>query len=126
VTRASGDRYEHPGQRIAREQHRCRRISSCSGGKAFDLLTAAEQLDEPMRVTGYPKIREHLAPALAGRLINQLRDIAVVVQNFPSVAVYADPFDSYLLAIAPAGAAMAARWSTANMAAHENPRRTKL
>ena len=34
----------------------------------FDLLTAAEQLDELMRVTRYPKIRERLAPAIAGRL----------------------------------------------------------
>jgi len=35
----------------------------------FDLLTASEQLEELMRVTRYPKIRERLAPALAsGRL----------------------------------------------------------
>jgi uncharacterized protein len=71
----------------------------------FDLLTAAEQLDELMRVTRYQKIRERLAPALAGRLINELRDIAVTVQNLPSVAVCADPYDNYLLAMAAAGAA---------------------
>jgi uncharacterized protein len=71
----------------------------------FDLLTSADQLDEPMRVTRYPKIRDRLAPALAGRLINEIRDIAVVVQNLPSIAVCADPFDNYLLAIAVAGAA---------------------
>jgi uncharacterized protein len=71
----------------------------------FDLLTSADQLDELMRVTRYPKIRERLAPALAGRLINELRDVAVMVQNLPVVAVCADPFDNYLLAIAVAGAA---------------------
>jgi uncharacterized protein len=71
----------------------------------FDLLTAAEQLDELMRVTRYQKIRERLAPALAGRLINELRDIAVTVQDLPSVAVCADPYDNYLLAMAAAGAA---------------------
>jgi putative PIN family toxin of toxin-antitoxin system len=71
----------------------------------FDLLTSADQLDELMRVTRYPKIRDRLAPALAGRLINEIRDIAVVVQNLPSIAVCADPFDNYLLAIAIAGAA---------------------
>lgn len=60
----------------------------------FDLLTSAEQLDELMRVTRYPKIRERLAPALAGRLINELRDIAVVVKNLPTVAVCADPYDN--------------------------------
>ena len=36
----------------------------------FDLLTAVEQLDELMRVTRYPKIRERLPPAIAGRLVN--------------------------------------------------------
>ena len=45
----------------------------------FDLLTSADQLDELMRVTRYPKIRERLTPSLAGRLINELRDVAVVV-----------------------------------------------
>lgn len=42
----------------------------------FDLLTCAEQLDELMRVTRYARIRERLAPALAGRLINELRGLA--------------------------------------------------
>jgi putative PIN family toxin of toxin-antitoxin system len=71
----------------------------------FDLLTAAEQLDEVMRVTRYPKIRERLAPALAGRLVNDLRAIAVTVDKLPAVDVSTDPHDNYLLAIAAAGAA---------------------
>jgi putative PIN family toxin of toxin-antitoxin system len=71
----------------------------------FDLLTSTEQLDELMRVTRYPKIRERLAPALAGRLINELRDIAVMVKGLPEVTVCSDPQDNYLLATAKAGAA---------------------
>lgn len=71
----------------------------------FDLLTCAGQLDELRRVTRYPKIRERLAPALAGRLINELRDLAVVVDDRPIVSVSPDPNDDYLLAIAAAGAA---------------------
>jgi uncharacterized protein len=71
----------------------------------FDLLTSAEQLDELIRVTRYQKIRERLAPALAGRLINELRDIAVVLKNLPAVTVCQDPYDDYLLAMAVAGAA---------------------
>lgn len=71
----------------------------------FDLLTSAGQLDELRRVTRYPKIRERLAPALAGRLINELRDLAVVVDDRPVVSVSPDPNDDYLLAIAAAGAA---------------------
>jgi uncharacterized protein len=71
----------------------------------FDLLTSAEQLDELMRVTRYPKIRERLTPALAGRLINEVRDSAMLVQNLPAVDVCADPYDNYLLAMAAAGRA---------------------
>ena len=71
----------------------------------FDLLTSAEQLDELMRVTRYPKIRERLTPALAGRLINELREVAVLVTNLPTVTICADPFDNYLLAMATAGSA---------------------
>jgi uncharacterized protein len=71
----------------------------------FDLLTSADQLDELMRVTRYPRIRERLAPRLAGRLINELRDIAVVVKNLPVVTVSPDPYDNYLLATAAAGSA---------------------
>jgi len=71
----------------------------------FDLLTSAEQLDELMRVTRYPRIRTRLAPALAGRLISELRAVALVMTNLPAVAVCSDPFDDYLLAMAQAGAA---------------------
>ncbi len=72
---------------------------------AFDVLTAAEQLDELMRVTRYPKIRERLAPATAGRLVNDLRKLTVMVHDFPAVTVCADPYDNYLLGIAKAGGA---------------------
>ena len=71
----------------------------------FDLLTSAEQLDEMMRVTRYPKIRARLAPALAGRLINELRGVAVVVGKLSVVEVCADPDDNYLLAMAVVGSA---------------------
>ncbi len=71
----------------------------------FELLTANEQLDELMRVTRYPKIRERLAPAIAGRLINDLRALAVTLGRLPTVEAAPDPDDNYLLAIAAAGAA---------------------
>jgi len=71
----------------------------------FDLLTMAEQLDELMRVTRYPKIRERLAPAVAGRLVNDLRALAVTVDKLPVVEISTDPDDNYLLALAAAGAA---------------------
>ena len=68
----------------------------------FDLLTAAEQLDEVMRVTRYPKIRERLAPAVAGRLVNDLRALAITVDKLPVVDTSPDPDDNYLLALAAA------------------------
>ena len=71
----------------------------------FELLTAAKQLDELMRVTRYPKIRARLAPALAGRLVNDLRGLAVMVEVLPQVDISPDPDDNYLLALAAAGAA---------------------
>ena len=71
----------------------------------FDLLTAAEQLDEIGRVTRYPKIRERLNPAVAGRLVNDLRALAVMLDASPVVEVSPDPDDSYLLAMAVAGSA---------------------
>jgi putative PIN family toxin of toxin-antitoxin system len=71
----------------------------------FDLLTSADQLDELMRVTRYPKIRDRLAPALAGRLINQIKDLAVSIENSPLVTISPDPDDNYLLGIASAGGA---------------------
>jgi putative PIN family toxin of toxin-antitoxin system len=71
----------------------------------FDLLTSSDQLDELMRVTRYPRIRERLSPPLAGRLVNELRDVAVMVTNLPRVTASPDPYDNYLLATALAGSA---------------------
>jgi hypothetical protein len=76
-----------------------------------------------MRVTRYPIIRERLAPALGGRLINELRDIAVVLKDLPTVTVCQDPHDNYLLAMAVAGAAVFARdWRQARPARSQTPR----
>ena len=71
----------------------------------YALLTAPDQLDELMRVTRYPKMRARLQPALAGRLSNELRDLAVVVKQLPVVTISPDPYDHYLLAMAAPGAA---------------------
>lgn len=71
--------------------------------RAFELVTSAEQIDEISRVTRYPKIRSRLAPALAGRLVNQLRELAIVVPKLPKVDRSPDPDDNHLLALAEAG-----------------------
>lgn len=71
----------------------------------FDLVSADEQIEELRRVTRYPKIRSRLPPHLAGRLVNGLRDLAVMVEPVPPVTLCADPFDNYLLALAGASRA---------------------
>jgi putative PIN family toxin of toxin-antitoxin system len=71
----------------------------------FTVLTAAPQLDELMRVTRYPKIRARLKPALAGRLVNDLRELAEMVETLPPVEASPDPYDNYLLSIACGGEA---------------------
>ena len=76
---------------------------------AFTLVSAEAQLDELARVTRSPKIRERLTPVLAGRLINQLREMAHLVDPLPRIDASPDPspdlYDNSLLAIAVAGSA---------------------
>jgi putative PIN family toxin of toxin-antitoxin system len=72
----------------------------------FTLLSTPEQLEERTRVTRYPKIRQRLHPALAGRLVNEIRHLATLVRPpLREVLVSPDPSDNYLLAMARAGAA---------------------
>ena len=71
----------------------------------FDVLTAQPQIDELMRVTRYPKIKERISTVLAGRFINDLRDLAIMVDDLPMVDISPDSYDNYLLAIASGGMA---------------------
>ena len=47
-------------------------------------------------VARYPRMRERLGPALAGRLINEIRDIAVIIAGLPVVTASSDPSENYL------------------------------
>jgi putative PIN family toxin of toxin-antitoxin system len=71
----------------------------------FSLLTSDLQLDELMLVTRYPKVRARLAPAAAGRLVHDLRELAIRVEALPLLDLSPDPYDNYLLAMAKGGAA---------------------
>lgn len=72
---------------------------------AFDLLTCELQLQEVRAVTRRPQLRALLKPALAGELVNRLRDLAIWVEALPPVQRSPDPFDNFLLALAQAGEA---------------------
>ena len=69
----------------------------------FSLISSTTQLDEIARVTRYPWLRERLPRALAGLLVNDIRDAALVLERLPAVDVSPDPYDNYLLAMAAAG-----------------------
>lgn len=73
--------------------------------RRFDLLTSAQQLEEFARATRYPQVRKRLVPAIAGALLNQIRDRALVIDNLPRLDVAPDPDDNYLLALSAAGKA---------------------
>ena len=77
-------------------------IALWQSGK-FDVLTAQPQIDELMRVTRYPKIKERISTVLAGRFINELRDLSIMVDDLPFVDVSPDPYDNYLLSISSGG-----------------------
>jgi uncharacterized protein len=81
------------------------RIFALWRSRKFALLTGAEQLDEVVRVTRYPRVRSRLTPALAGELVNRLRDLANVLEKLPRLTLCDDPDDNYLLALAEAGEA---------------------
>lgn len=69
------------------------------------VITAAQQIEEIARVTLYPQVRARIVPALAGRLVNRLRDVAIVIEKLPQLDVSPDPDDNYLLALAEKGQA---------------------
>ena len=71
----------------------------------FVVLTADDQLEKLRRLTRYPKIRERLPPALAGRLVNDLRGLGVLVDRLPTVTVSPDSDDDYLLTLTQVGGA---------------------
>jgi uncharacterized protein len=71
----------------------------------FTLIVCAEQLDELRATLKKPAIATRIKPHTAGRLVNQLKHLAEVVEGLPRVQRSADPTDDYLLGLADAGEA---------------------
>ena len=71
----------------------------------FTLLTCAELLDELRETLQKPKLAELIKPHRAGRLVNQLKELAENIEVLPKVERSTDPDDDYLLALAEAGSA---------------------
>jgi hypothetical protein len=73
--------------------------------RRFELVSGEAQLEEVRRVSRYPQVRRHFAPAEIGWLVNRIRERAVLVERLPQIDVADDPGDNYLLAMAAAGEA---------------------
>ena len=71
----------------------------------FTLLTSDVQIEEFSRVTRYPAIRSRIHPAQAGRLLNAVRSLSVLLERLPPASVSRDIHDDYLFAMAHAGEA---------------------
>jgi putative PIN family toxin of toxin-antitoxin system len=71
----------------------------------FQLASCERQLEEINRVSRRPFFRERLAPGVAGRMINDIRALAVMCDPLPKVSASPDPDDDFLLATAQAAGA---------------------
>jgi len=71
----------------------------------FALLICAEQLDELRATLHKPAIAARIKPYNAGRLVNQLKELATSVGELPRVERSPDPTDDFLLALSEAGKA---------------------
>ena len=70
---------------------------------AFTLLSCQSQLDELRATLRKPSLAERIRPHHAGHMINELKDMAVMVDPLPRVVRSPDPNDDFLLAAAEAG-----------------------
>lgn len=71
----------------------------------FDLVSCERQIEELNRVSRRPGLRERLRPAEAGRLVNEIRRLALLFEPAGTVAVSPDPDDDFLLAVAESAGA---------------------
>ena len=67
------------------------------------MLICAAQLDELRGVLEKPAIAARIKPHKAGRLINQLKELAENIGPLPRVERSPDPTDDFLLALSEAG-----------------------
>ncbi len=71
----------------------------------FTLVTCDEQIEELRAALQKPTLAERIRPHRAGRLVNELRRVAKMVEQLPRVRRSPDPNDDYLLGFAEAGRA---------------------
>ena len=72
---------------------------------AFTLVTSELQLEEFRAVTRRESVRLRIHPAEAGRMVNDLRSLAVLAEPLEKLDISPDPYDNFLLAMAQASRA---------------------
>lgn len=71
----------------------------------FDLVTTERQIEELRQVVRRPFFQERLKASEIGRMVNDLRRLAVMRSDLPRVNRSPDPSDDYLLALCEAARA---------------------
>lgn len=71
----------------------------------FDLVTTERQIEELRQVVRRPFFQVRLKASEIGRMVNDLRRLAVMHDDLPRVSRSPDPADDYLLALCEAAQA---------------------
>ena len=71
----------------------------------FALVTCEPQLEEIRRVTREAGLRKRIKQSEAGTLVNELRALALIPKQLPTVERSHDPQDDFLLALAEVSSA---------------------
>ncbi len=64
----------------------------------FEIITSVSQLDELKRASRYPRFKTSLQPHRVGAMVNNLQR-PVVLDELPTIADVAYPFDSLLVSM---------------------------
>jgi len=73
--------------------------------RQFVLCSCEQQIEEIRRVSRRPFFKQRLARGAAGRMVNDIRALALMCDPLPRVAAAPDPEDDFLLATAQAARA---------------------
>ena len=73
--------------------------------RRFVLCSCEQQLEELNSVTRRPFFEQRLARGVAGRMVNDIRALALMCDPLPKVSASPDPDDDFLLAAAQAARA---------------------
>ncbi len=71
----------------------------------FELVSSAAQIEEVVRVLGYPHLRERVRGTEAAILVDGLKTLATLAEYLPDIQISRDADDDKILATALAGQA---------------------